>query len=294
MLRSFHLVAIAHRRPWTTLLRVPLRQDTQDALKASWSSQYSSFYHPGIELLHYAPGYKLDPDQRFVIDDFDLPCWLTEMRSTTVGSLDPIRTEAKLMASISSLAGLGQDENGRELILFQNFSRSRVIEPGRLLLMAGWPYIVSDHAVALDSRLNAVYFVENRRLIFDNFRAVNTFLPLHEHFEPATEEKILSILAHDKLAPEDPLALAKDANQWFRTRFAMLDQSGVLDEFTPEQIQSRAERYRVRVELDAGRIVFPAGQEGAKRLLQFLNEEIFRGAITDALYETNSKRPTDE
>ena len=31
----------------------------------------------------------------------------------------------------------------------------------------------------------------------------------------------------------------------------------------------------------------------AKKLLQFLNEELFRGAITETLYETNSKREAD-
>ena len=39
------------------------------------------------------------------------------------------------------------------------------------------------------------------------------------------------------------------------------------------------------------KIVFPTDKSESKKLLQFFNEE--RGAITDTLYETNSKRKAD-
>lgn len=41
------------------------------------------------------------------------------------------------------------------------------------------------------------------------------------------------------------------------------------------------------------RIVFPAEKVPAKKLLQFLNEELFWGATTERLFETNSKRIAD-
>ena len=43
-----------------------------------------------------------------------------------------------------------------------------------------------------------------------------------------------------------------------------------------------------------GKIVFPSDKSAVKKILQFLNEELFRGAITETLYETNSKRQADQ
>ena len=181
-----------------------------------------------------------------------------------------------------------------ELALFQNFSRSHVIEPGRFLFLKNNTYESADRpGLQLDNKLSAVYSPQEKRPLFHNFRVTNTFLPLEDFYEEASEETIRQILSHKHLAPEDVEALAIDANQWFRKRFAMLKYSGVLDQYSPQQIKKRSKNYDVEIQIVKGRIVFPAEKGAAKRLLQFLNEEIYRGAITDTLYETNSKREAD-
>ena len=73
----------------------------------------------------------------------------------------------------------------------------------------------------------------------------------------------------------------------------MLKASGVLDDYTANEIQERSEDYDVSIGIKQDKIIFPSDKAAAKKLLQFLNEEIFRGAITETLYETNSKRQAD-
>ncbi len=73
----------------------------------------------------------------------------------------------------------------------------------------------------------------------------------------------------------------------------MLRDSRVLDAYAPTQIRSDAIGYvdiETRGVNGEERIVFPANKTAAKRLLQFLNEELYRGPITERVYETNSKR----
>ena len=70
----------------------------------------------------------------------------------------------------------------------------------------------------------------------------------------------------------------------------MLRDSEVLDRYTAHEIADHAQGYELDIQVLGNQIVFPAERAAAKRLLQFLNEERFRGAITDTLYETNSKR----
>ena len=122
---------------------------------------------------------------------------------------------------------------------------------------------------------------------------MNTFLPLGDFYEEASEQQIREVLSHDKLAPVNVEAIATESNQWFRKRFAMLRDSGVLDQYSAKQIQARSKGYNVEIHVQKGRIVFPEDRPSAKKLLQFLNEELFRGAITETLYETNSKREAD-
>lgn len=51
----------------------------------------------------------------------------------------------------------------------------------------------------------------------------------------------------------------------------------------------------IQIDLNTGqdRIVFPAEETPAKKLLQIHNEEFFRGDLTERLFETNSKRIAD-
>ena len=198
------------------------------------------------------------------------------------------------MGSIKAIVAFCRNNAGQELLLFQSFSRSHIIEPGHFLFLQNNTYETADRpGIQLDNKLTAVYSTQNKKLFFHNFRATNTFLPLVEFYEEASEDTIREILSHKILVPEDVEALAIDANQWFRKRFAMLRDSGVLDQYSPQQIKKRSKNYDVEIQISKGRIVFPAEKGAAKKLLQFLNEEIYRGAITDTLYETNSKREAD-
>ena len=70
----------------------------------------------------------------------------------------------------------------------------------------------------------------------------------------------------------------------------MLRDSEILEEFSATEIEERARGYDVGLVVRDDRVVFPEDKKEAKKLLQFLNEELFRGAITETLYETNSKR----
>ena len=70
----------------------------------------------------------------------------------------------------------------------------------------------------------------------------------------------------------------------------MLKDSDVLNTYTVSDIQQCSRGHTVSVRVSNGRIVFPADKAEAKRLLQFLNEELYLGPITETLYQTNSKR----
>lgn len=292
MLENFQLAAIVKQGSQTRLLRIPMHQALQDELATSWDAQYEAFVDD-IDEIEFNAGYQPEAHERFILPDFELPEWLATENSQSIADLDAITNDDALLDTTKGIAAFAR-EDGVEIILFQNFSRSHIIRPGRFLFLQNNTYESTQRpGLTLDNKLSAVYRPGDQTLLFHNFRTVNTFLPLADFYKEASEQEIRDVLDHDLLAPEDEDALAVNANQWFRKRFAMLGDSGILDNYTAEQIRDHSAGYEVDITVQDGKITFPADKREAKRLLQFLNEEIFRGAITETLYETNSKREAD-
>ncbi len=292
MLENFQLTAIVKQHDDMRLLRIPLHQDLQQTLAGTWQSQLDAFMED-VQEINFNAGYLPEEHERFRLKDFELPEWIANETSQSADDLDPITAHEALVDSIKGIAAFARDD-GAEVVLFQNFSRSHVIKPGRSLFLRGDTYETTERpGLTLEGKLSAVYLRADSKLLFHNFRTVNTFLPLADFYEEASEEQIRKVLGHKLLAPEDADALATGANQWFRKRFALLSDSSVLSEYSAKQIQARSKGYDVEVHVSKGKIVFPAARGPAKKLLQFLNEELFRGAITETLYETNSKREAD-
>ena len=295
MLENFQLAAIIKEGSQTRLQRIPLHQALQNELAESWQIQYDSFFEE-IQEVDFNAGYQPDEHECFCLADYRPPTWLADEESTTVSGMYEVSRELDdtWVDSIKGILGFAQDDHGEELVLFQNFSRSRVIRPGRFLFLKNNTYESTERpGLTLDEKLSAVYQPTQSRLLFRNFRTVNTFLPLAEFYKEASEQEILAVLNHSLLASEDSNAIATGANQWFRKRIAMLKDSGVLDKYSAQEIKSRSNGYNVSITIRGDKIVFPADKSEAKKLLQFLNEERFRGAVSNVLYETNSKRKAD-
>ena len=290
MLENFHLAAIVKERTQTRLLQIPLQQALQTSLAESWEAQTDGFVE-GIEEIDFSAGYSPEKHERFRLHDYEPPAWLVKENSQTIDNLVTITSDDELIDSITGTVAMARNAQGEEVALFQNFTRSRVIRPGGFLFLDGNTYKSAERrGLTLDVALSAVYQPTERKLLFHNFRTVNTFLPLADFYQEASEQEIREVLDHPLLAAEDPDAAVGNANQWFRKRFAMLKDSGILDEYSAAAIQSRSDGHNVSIKVSNSKIVFPADKAEAKRVLQFLNEELYRGPITETLYETNSKR----
>ena len=293
------LAAITGEITKPRLLFIPLHQELQSTLAINWQKQYDEFM-TGAEMIKFDPGFKPEKNQCFHLPGYDLPEEIARKRSGESAHflVGAPQQNATALNDIKGIVAFAYSDDEENLVLFQNFDRSHVIQPERFLLFMGKRYVTPENPVLrLDSKLSAVYKPDdNNTLLFRNFRTVNTFLSLAEHFAEASDQKIREVLSHELLESEDADAVVKDADQWSRKRFAMLLRN--LDElkkkYPVNTIRERAKDYNINVQIPNGKIVFPADKKAAKKLLQFLNEELFRGAITNELYETNSKRKASD
>lgn len=294
MLDNFQLAAVVKSGSQYRLRRIPLHQDLQDTLAESWQEQYEAFTE-GIEEVDFNAGYTPEEHERFRLADFGLPGWLAEEDSRTTPQLDSISEHEDELDSVRAIVAFARLD-GDELILFQNFTRTHVIHPGRYIFLAQGTYKSRRRpGLVLGDKLAAVYDAGEGKLLFHSFRTANTFLPLTTFYREASEHDIRDFLdGHERLEPADIDAIAAHGSvQWFRKRFAMLRDSGILEQYTAQEILEHSQGYEVDIELQDGKILFPSERHEAKRLLQYLNEELFKGPITETLYETNSKREAD-
>ncbi len=292
MLYNFQLGAIVKLGVSKILYRIPLHRALQNKLCVEWETQYNDFFH-NCTIHSFEASYNLESNERFKIETYELPEYLQNESSASIHTLDSISETEDALESIVGIVAFAKDDDDNEIMMFQNFNRSHIIRPTFSLFQRNDTYNSIDNpGLTLDTKLAAVYNPINSELVFRSFRITNTFLPLMDFYKEASNTDILNILSHEKFAPENINAF-NTSSQWFRRRFALLADSRILEEYTVEEIIVHSSDYEVTIEIHEEKIIFPEDKTHAKRLLQFLNEEIFKGAITDKLYETNSKRGSD-
>ena len=290
MTEDFHLVAVVSNGKRSVLFRIPLHESLQGDLKESWNAEYEFFVHKYQEI-DYRAGQRLKSNQCFRFVDFDFPLWIANYNTQSAADIPAIEQKYETYRSIQGTIAYTRNQQDEEMMLFQDFSVSKAIGPGQFLQFESDRYKTTEQpGVLLGRELSAVYSPQNRKLKFRGFRAVNSFLPISDFYKKVSELEIRKLLQHDRLATEDSESWAKGANQWFRTRFTLLRDSGILDRFSANEIKARSIGYDVSIQIVNGRIVFPTDRISARKLLKFLNEEVFKGPITDTIYETNYNR----
>ena len=288
---ELQLVAVVNTPNQISLLRIPLLQSVRSRLMENWISMYESFVNE-LERIEYSPGYSLGKNQCFMLVDFNLPNVMAKQNSQTVWSIEEISDNHGIHDTIQGTMAYTKNRSKQEIILFQDFASSNVIYPGRFLRLDGNEYRLTEHpGFLLDLQLSAVFLSDNQTLLFRDFRAVNSFLPLDEFYRKTSAQEIRELLNHESLIADDVDTWAKSANQWFRNRFTLLGKSGILDRFSVQELKARAHEYGITLETKDERIVFPSDKSSAKKLLRFLNEDYFKGAITGMLYQTRLKKP---
>ena len=249
----------------------------------------------------FAINYKPEEGEHFSICPYNLPEWLEGKNSENARKIERIHRNEYLVNSITGIVAFTRDGRDSELMLFQNFSKGHIIQPGGYVFFG--PEASSDpdlykssdsRLLRLDNKLSAVYFPEQKKLLFDSFRNVNTFLPISDSYHIASKKDILNILDHELFECDNKNTVVSNATQFMRRRFAILKDSEILDTLCAEKVEEQAKEHSINVQINDNKIIFPTENDQARTLLQFLNEEIFQGSLTNEIYETNSKKKVNE
>ena len=295
MFDNFHIAAITKRNKMKLRLIEPHGQ-LQDTLIRNWWNQFQDFLAQEDEK-DFTIGYTPEEGEHFRICPYNLPKWLEGKNSENARNIEQIHKNEYLANSITGIVAFARDDKDNEFMLFQNFSKGHIIQPGGYVFFG--PDAFSDpdlyksadnRLLRFDNKLSAVYLPKERKLLFDSFRNVNTFLPISDSYHIASKKDILNILDHELFECDNKNTIVSNATQFMRRRFAILKDSEILDTLCAEKVKEQAKEHSINIQINDDKIIFPTENDQARTLLQFLNEEIFQGSLTNEIYETNSKK----
>jgi Domain of unknown function (DUF4868) len=278
--------------PGARIVRFPLTADLQVEVEAVFADQLQAFEADIVETIPFDGRYIPDQGELLVIEDF------VDVDGLQDAVANPLNYEPfdPALHSFDAVKALftGIAANGTNRVLVQCFERRRLIaNRGLAMFFSGDTFRkMSDAGLTLDTRLLAL--LEGTALKFQSFHFLRRVFDVSEHYKEATNEEVSAFATHAKLSVDNVASFADSAGQLVRKKIGLILQSGVLDNFTTEQIVASAQSFNVAITTGPdGRIVLPTNKTELRRLLRFLDEDYYESALSQTRYVSNSKRVAD-
>jgi len=243
------------------------------------------------QLIPFEPGYKPEDDECFQINNFDLDA---ELMQACRNPLSFERIESSAFAEMDIFGMVGYDFTaGSRKVYFQNFDTRKIFLPGGKFAI----WRMTDQStfqeldrpmLVLDPTVSVIW--DNGTLKFKSYHLAKMLVDLSGVFSEATDEDLDTFASHGRLRCSDQAAFRAVCNSWSRTKIAMILRGGILDSVTSEHIQFAAGQVEYRIEMDGDRVVLPSNKGELRELLQFLDEDIFRGVLSQRRLLSSGKR----
>ena len=183
-------------------------------------------------------------------------------------------------------------EEGR--YLFQVFNKRNILKRKTVLKVEyGNSFAkMQEKAFVIEDKVNAIY--ENGRFYFQSYTSANQIFSLIDFVTEATNGEIDSFGRNESLEV-DTAQIKNIGNVKTRRLIKILSITGNISTFTRKALGTKKnllKRYGINARIDEeGKLILPTRTVAElNRTLEFLNEDIFRGAITNSLYRSNSKK----
>ena len=278
--------------PGARIVRFPLTADLQTEVETVFAEQLQAFEADIVETIPFDGRYKPDQGELLVIEDFVDVDGLQDAVANPL-NYEPFDPALHTFDAVKALF-TGATADGATRVLVQCFERRRLIaNRGLAMFFSGDTFRkMSDAGLTLDTRLLAV--LEGTALKFQSFHFLRRVFDVSEHYKEATSEEVSAFATHAKLSVENVDTFAGSAGQLVRKKIGLILQSGVLDNFTTEQLVASAQSFNVAIATGPdGRIVLPTNKTELRRLLRFLDEDYYESALSQTRYISNSKRIAD-
>lgn len=150
---------------------------------------------------------------------------------------------------------------------------------------------MTDKAFIINSKVQAIY--KGGKLFFKSFPSASLIFDLSAFMVEATNAEV-NDFGNKANVNIDVNWLTEHANNKTRRLIKMISTSGTLDTFMGMNSRKRdkiSKSVNVEIIIRDGKLVLPSSVSKVNKVLEFLNEDVYKGLITETVFKTNSKRP---
>jgi hypothetical protein len=201
--------------------------------------------------------------------------------------LDAANFQAENVKALFTAVGTGAQRR----MLVQSFSPQQLLSTKLALLFDGTVFRrVTEPSFSLGTHLLAIIDA-NGDVRFKSYQMLRRVFDLGAIYRQATDGELNAFCGHASLAVADLNGFVVLADEGIRKAVHSLASTNVLGLNPVANIEAQAAAIGFPMIVVGGRIEVPPNRQGAKALLSFLLDKVYRGAIDQRLFITNSNRP---
>lgn len=218
-------------------------------------------------------------DEEILYVEMKLPENVIESSSNPIGFQE-------LNLRLDDIKTLFWTEN--DVYYFQNFDKRKLLQNKNVIFWDKTTFAkLTNDALIVDNIVNAIF--KNDKFYFKSYVNANKIFSLLTFFEAASNEVIDDFAGNDSLTV-DANWLKVNGNTIIKKQITLIQKSNVLLNANTKKIKSSANKFNLKIELVAGKLVLPNDKKHCKDILSFLNEQYYVGLISGKKFRTNSKR----
>lgn len=273
--------------------RLQIERGLQDQLSDMFLQASGQFTSDDLEVVPFGRfAFEPDETQVWTIEEFELPQHLRgavqePLACPALAAGDAIGIGLK--AVVASFPDDGA-------LVFQVIDRRRVLEPRGLTMILddGTFRRIREPGLQLSDKAHVI--LQGQELRFRSAYWARRVFDISTFYIEATEEEVDAWIARDDLAFECDVDVYRERmSQWERKRIGFILSSGILEQVDVPVIRERAREYG----LDLGiaedgaeeRLIIPENATERRDLIKFLEEDYYRGPLTNSPFVANSKKP---
>lgn len=275
------------------ILRFNLSQSFEAEVEQSFENQHFSLLKGIDDFILYDGRYTPQEGELLLIDGFK------DKEGLAGAAKNPLKIpifepKKHSLAKIKALF-VPRIIDGNQEILIQHFEKRRVLSSDatylKMVFSGNAFQKFEDEGLSLDNKLVASFDVANSQLVFQSFHFLSRSLDVKNYLVEATDQDVKDFANHNQLEVKDASSFLAGASKLQRKKIALILQSGILDKFTAVQLEQVAQTVNVSLNLNSGgQIIMPTKAAEIRRLLSFLEEDIYKSPLTDTLYQAGTKR----
>lgn len=262
------------------IVKISLSRDVQNDLKNSINTLVKEILEK--KEIPFNGQYKPDDDEVLKIEGFKIS--FKDKLTIDCGILS---TEDEIDKIKSLIFYFNENK-----IAFQTFDSRKIIQPDKWnLFLSNQTFSkLNKKGISIDKKID-VLFKEGNLLFYSYHNASKIFSNLSNYYREITEKELDEILKSNNIEFEQEFSY-EILNSRMRKKLFLIKKNNIFEEVKKnyEIVKNYASKFELVSYFEKDKIIFPKDKGKLKKLIDFLNEDLFESPISKALFETNSKR----